>query len=289
MIFTLDDLFLTLWTVGGIAGVFAFLRWYEPRMIYYPHYPTRRLERTPNALGLTYEDVPLTAADGTRLSAWFLPNDGVEYVILLLHGNAGNISHRLEKARVFLDLGVSVLLLDYRGYGESEGKPDEPGTYQDARAAYRYLTATRGIPAERVLVYGESLGTGVAVELAATATVGGVVLEAGYTSLADVGQRIFWFLPGVRWLVKNRYDSRRKIGRLNAPLLLLHSRQDEVFPFRHAARLYAAAPEPKRLVELKGRHADGFFTSEAVCRDALRRFLHDVGRRATGATARETD
>jgi uncharacterized protein len=275
MVFTLDDLWLTLWTVGGLAGVFAFLRWYEPRMIYYPHYPTRRLERTPKAFGLKYEGLTLTAADGTRLSAWFLPADGARYTILLFHGNAGNISHRLEKVRVLLDLCLSVLLLDYRGYGESEGKPDEKGTYHDAQAAYAYLTETCGISPDRIILYGESLGTGVAVELTSTATVGGVILEAGYTSLADVGQRIFWFLP-VKWLVENRYDSRRKIGRIRAPLLLLHSRRDEVFPFRHAEHLYAAANEPKRLVEIQGRHADGFLTSETLCRDSIRSFIAEL-------------
>jgi fermentation-respiration switch protein FrsA (DUF1100 family) len=281
VIFTLSDLWLALQTIGGIAGVFVFLRWYEPRMIYYPHYPTRRLERTPAVRGWRYEELTLTAEDRTQLSAWFLPAEGAEFTVLLLHGNAGNISHRLEKAHVLLDLGVSVLLLDYRGYGESEGKPNESGTYQDARAAYQYLTETRGILPEQVIVFGESLGTGVAVELATVEKVGGLILEAGFTSLADVGQRIFWFLPGVRWLVKNRYDSRRKIGRLAAPLLLLHSREDEVFSFRHAERLYAAAPEPKRLVPLRGRHADGFFTSEAECRDALREFLMDLRHRAS--------
>lgn len=284
MIFTLSDLWLALQTIGGIAGVFIFLRWYEPRMIYYPHYPTRRLEGTPAQRGLKYEELTLTAEDGTRLSAWFLPAEAAEFTVLLLHGNAGNISHRLAKARILLDLGVSVLLLDYRGYGESEGKPSEPGTYQDARAAYRYLIKERGIRPEQVLVFGESLGTGVAVELATAEKVGGVILEAGFTSLADVGQRIFWFLPGVRWLVKNRYDSRRKIARLAAPLLLLHSREDEVFRFYHAERLFGAAPDPKRLVPLRGRHADGFFTSEAECRDALRQFIADLRHRASNTS-----
>jgi hypothetical protein len=278
------DLWLLARTVGGVALVLLFLRWYEPRMLYYPQHPERRVSRIPADAGMAYEAMTLTASDNVRLSAWWLPAPEnapeARPAVLFLHGNAGNIGHRLEKARVLLDLGFDVLLLDYRGYGDSEGRPSEKGTYRDADAAYSYLTGTRGVNPRRILLYGESLGTGVAVDLASRMPVGGVVLEAPFTSISDVAQRIFWFLPGVvRLLVRNRYDSRRKIARIDAPLLLLHSRDDEFFSFRrHAERLFAAAREPKRLVELRGTHADSFFVSEPVCRDALREFAVQISR-----------
>ena len=275
---TTDDLFLLLRTLALLALLLAFLRWYEPRMVFYPNYPTRRIERTPEEVGLAYEEVELATEDGTRITGWFLAagcrieQPPPPYSLLFFHGNAGNVSHCLDKCRVFLDLGLDVLLIDYRGYGRSDGRPSENGTYQDARAAYDYLTGPCGVDACRVLLYGESLGTGIAVDLATRVPVGGVVLEAAFTSLADVGQRIFWFLP-VRRLIRNRYDSLRKIANVNAPLLLLHSRDDEYFSIRHARRLLGAARTPARLVELRGKHASAFHDSEAVCREALQQFI----------------
>ena len=277
MTFTIDDLWLLLQTLGGSTFVLLFLRWYEPRMIYYPNVPTRRIERTPDSEGLAFEAVSLTTADAVRIQGWFLPCErGVEApTTLYFHGNAGNIFHCLAKCRVLLDLGVNVFALDYRGYGDSDGRPSEAGMYRDADAAYSYLTNERGIAPRDIFLYGESLGSGVAVDLAARAPVGGVVLEAAYTSLADVGQRIFWFLPGIiRLLVQNRYDSLVNISQINAPLLMLHSTNDEIFPFkRHAPRLFAAAHEPKQLVPIQGAHADAFFVSEPLCRKALTAFL----------------
>jgi fermentation-respiration switch protein FrsA (DUF1100 family) len=247
-------------------------------MLYYPNVPTRDLERTPNAGGLAYEEVHLTTPDGVRIHGWFLPAPPAtakDLTLLFFHGNAGNISHRIEKCQVFLDLGFDVLIIDYRGYGQSEGRPDEPGTYQDAQAAHDYLTRERGQHPERIVLYSESLGTGVAVDLAARAPVGGIVLEAPFTSIPDVAQRIFWFLP-VHPLVRNRYDSLRKIGGVRAPLLILHRRDDEYLKLRHARRLLDAARSAKRLVELHGQHADAFFASEELCRDALRAFIADL-------------
>jgi fermentation-respiration switch protein FrsA (DUF1100 family) len=276
MTFTADDFWLLLRTLGGIALVLLFLRWYEPRMIYYPNHPTRHIEQTPDNYNLAFDHVTLTTLDGIPLKGWFLPtSDDKSQTILFFHGNAGNISHCLPKCRVLRELGFAVFVLDYRGYGESEGCPSESGTYRDADATYAYLTEKRGIGPQNIVLYGESLGSGIAVDLATRAPVGGVILEAAYTSLADVGQRIFWFLPGIiRLLVRNRYDSLAKIPRISAPLLMLHSSDDEIFRYkRHALRLFAAAREPKQLVCLQGTHADAFFVSKALCREAIAGFI----------------
>jgi fermentation-respiration switch protein FrsA (DUF1100 family) len=265
--------------LAGFAAIILFLRWHEPRMIYFPD---RDMEPAPAGV----EDVWLTTADGVRIHGWWLPaTNPAPLTVLFFHGNAGNISHRTEKLQIFRNLGANVLIIDYRGYGRSAGKPDEAGTYADARAAYDHLTKTLlvrrslGEDGNReprtVVVYGESLGSAVAVDLATKVPVGGVIIEEGFTSIGDVGQKMFPFLP-VRWFVRNKYDSLAKINRINAPLLMFHSRQDEIFAWRHAERLLAAAREPKRLVELRGDHNNAFLVSADAYREGLCRFFQSL-------------
>ena len=267
----------TLWPLFLFAGValalLLFLRWVEPRMIYLP---VRPLDRTPADLGLAYEDVTLTASDGEKLHAWFLPSQAPARVTLLfLHGNAGNISHRFDKLAVLRVLGADVLIVDYRGYGRSTGRPDETGTYRDADAAYVYLTSARRIEPRRLVVYGESLGTAIAVDLAARRPVGGLVLESGFSSGVQVARELFPFFPA-GWLLRNRYDSVTKIGAVQAPVLLLHSRDDEFFGWHHPKRLYDATLAPKQLVELRGGHNDAFLVSSAAFAQALEVFFAQV-------------
>jgi uncharacterized protein len=266
--------------LAGLALLTLWLIWNEPRMIYYPD---RTLELTPDRVGLAYEDVWLTTTDNIRIHGWFLPAQrgsgpgAATPVILFFHGNAGNISHRFDKLEILHNLGAAVLILDYRGYGQSAGKPNEAGTYADARAAYDHLTKTLNREPRTVIVYGESLGSAVAVDLASKVPTGGVIIEEAFTSIPDVGQKMYPFLP-VRWFVRNKYDTLAKIDRINAPLLMLHSRQDEFFPWRHAEHLYAAARDPKRLVELRGSHNDAFAVSGDAYRAALRDFLSSFPR-----------
>lgn len=269
----MNDLLLLL---AVFAAILLFLRWYEPRMIYYP---TRGMEQTPDRLGWPYNDVFLTTADGIRIHGWFLPappsavtNHQSPVTVLYCHGNAGNISHRFDHLAIFRELGLDVFAFDYRGYGRSAGQPNEAGTYADARAAYEYLTKNKNREPKAVVVFGESLGSAVAVDLAAKVPVGGVVIEEAFTSAGDVGQKMFPFLP-VRWLIRNKYNTLAKIGQINAPLLLFHSRQDELFPWRHAERLYAGALDPKRLVELHGGHNDAFLVSADAYRAGWRGLL----------------
>jgi pimeloyl-ACP methyl ester carboxylesterase len=265
----------TLLILAGVAGGLAVLiGYYEPRLIYFPD---RDLERTPASVGLRFEEVDLGTADGERIYGWFLPaaTTPAPVTILLLHGNGGNISHRLDKLAVLHTLGADVLIVDYRGYGRSSGSPDEKGTYRDADAAYEYLASTRHVDPRRVVVCGESLGAAVAVDLAARRPVGGLVMESAFSSAVDVGQEMFRYLP-VRLLARNRYESVAKIGAVQAPILILHSRDDEYFGWQHPQRLYGAAHEPKRLVELRGGHNDAFLVSRQVYTAALSAFLQQV-------------
>ncbi|MCG3148348.1 MAG: hypothetical protein PCFJNLEI_01791 [Verrucomicrobiae bacterium] len=249
-----------------LVGWCLFLVWREPSMIYYP-------DKTPFRTPPGVTDLALTASDGVKIHGWFVPGPtNAPLTVLFFHGNAGNLSHRDEKIAILRELGANVCIIDYRGYGRSEGHPHEQGTYRDAQAAYDHLTKTQHRDPRTIIIYGESLGTGISVELAARGPVGGLILEAGFTSIPDVAQELFPFLP-VRYLVRNKYESLRKITGVTAPVLLLHSRQDEVFGYRHAERLYAAAHEPKRLVELRGGHNDAFVQSLPVYRGALKEFF----------------
>ena len=262
--------FLLLLLIGLV--LFALLlRWREPHMIYYP---MRSLETTPALFRLKYEDAWLTTSDGVKIHGWFVPAAKTNApTILFLHGNAGNISHRLEKIDIFHHLGAAMLIIDYRGYGQSDPRqPDEQGTYRDAQAAYDYLTKTLNREPRTVILYGESLGTAVAVDLAVKAPIAGLILEEPFTSIADIGQKMFPFLP-IRLIAKTKYDSLSKMPKLCAPLLIFHSRDDEIFAINHGKRLFAAAPEPKRFVELLGTHNEAFLISSDIYRHALAEFL----------------
>jgi hypothetical protein len=195
--------------------------------------------------------------------------------LLFFHGNAGNISHRLDSIRIFADLGLDVFIFDYRGYGLSEGSPSEPGTYRDATAAWRWLTGERGLAPGQILLFGRSLGAAVALELATRVEPAGVILESAFTSVPDLGAAIYPWLP-VRLLSRYRYDNLGRIASVRAPLLVVHSRGDEIVPFRQGQALFAAASEPKRFLELQGGHNDGFLASGVGYRRGLAEFLAGV-------------
>lgn len=267
----MEYLGIFLYVVSVYAALLVVLHWYEPRLIYYPNYPTRKVTRTPAVLGMTFEDVWLTTADGVQIHGWYLPTPDATYTLLFCHGNAGNISHWLEKAQFLKSLGFSVFLFDYRGYGKSNGATNEAGTYRDAEAVYQYLTDKRQLAASQIILYGESLGSGVVVELATRLPAAGLILEAAYTSIVAAGQRTYWFLP-VFLLVRNRYESLKKISAVRIPLLILHSREDQLFPYHFAERLYSAAQPPKTLVEMHGRHNGGIMTNQNVAAHALQKF-----------------
>ena len=255
--------------VIAVAAFGLFLVWREPKLIYYP-------DQQPFSTPAGITDLTLATSDGMQIHGWFVPAAGARVTVLLLHGNAGNISHRLEKIGLLHEAGAEVCIIDYRGYGRSTGAPSENGTYRDAQAAYDYLTTIMHRAPRSIIVYGESLGSAVAVELATRVPVGGVVLEEAFTSVPEVGQKLFPLLP-MRWLVRNRYDTIHKMDRLGAPLLIFHSRQDELFPYQYAERLLAAAQGPKQLVELHGGHNDAFWQSRVLYRQALVQFFNRPG------------
>jgi uncharacterized protein len=231
------------------------LRWFEHSQVYHPD---RVLSATGAALGRPFEDVSFKASDGAELNGWFFPaaanSPRARFVVVLCHGNAGNISHRLDTCVALLATGVNVFVFDYRGYGRSQGRPSEEGTYRDAQAAYQWLRQ-KGFPATNIIAFGESLGGGVAAELAAREPIGGLVLQSTFTSIPDMGADLFPWLP-VRWLGTIRYDTRSKLPHLKVPVLVMHSPADDLIGFQHGQRNFAAANEPKLFWELKGDHND---------------------------------
>jgi fermentation-respiration switch protein FrsA (DUF1100 family) len=248
-----------IWIIAGVvvtvyAGLTLLLFLFQAHFIYFP---IRQLEATPAAIGLAYEEVWLETEDGVRLSGWFIPADSADQVLLFFHGNAGNISHRLESIAVFRRLGLNVFIIDYRGYGQSEGSPDEQGTYLDAVAAWRYLTTERGFEAGQIILFGRSLGGAVAAWLAQQHTPRALILESTFTSIPDMAVRQFPFLP-VRLLARFRYDTLAHMPHIDAPILIIHSPADEIIPYSHSRRLFEAAQEPKAFLELTGSHNQGF-------------------------------
>lgn len=228
-------------------------RWFEHSQVYCP---SRTLEAAAEVLGRPFEDVALATRDGVGLHGWFFPAarnaPRAQLVLLLLHGNVGNVSHRLDFCRAWLELGLNVFLFDYRGYGRSGGRPTEPGTYLDAQAAYGWLRL-KGFPPSQIIALGKSLGGGVASELALREPLGGLILQSTFTSIPDLGVELFPWLP-VRWLGSIQYDTLSRLPRIKLPLLVVHSRDDELVRFQHAQNNFAAANEPKMFLEIAGGH-----------------------------------
>jgi hypothetical protein len=258
------------------------IRWFEHRQVYVPN---RTLEATGGELGRPFEEVFFTASDGLRLHGWYYPaNPGsprAHQVLLLLHGNAGNISHRLHFYQAWLELGVNVFAFDYRGFGRSEGRPGEEGTYRDAQAAVQWLRQ-KGFASQHLVALGKSLGGGVASELALREPLGGLILQSTFTSIPDIGSELFPWLP-VRWLHRIKYDTVNKLPRIKAPVLVAHSRHDDLIGFHHAERNFRAANAPKLFWEVRGDHTSTVEAGRDVYLQGLGKFLAEYLNRAPKA------
>ena len=252
--------------------VFVYLM--QERLVFLSHLPGRALETTPAAIGLDYADVALETSDGVSLHGWHVVAPDTTGTVLFLHGNAGNISHRLDSIAVFVELGLDVLIIDYRGYGQSEGSTSEQGAYRDAAAAWQYLTRERGIAPREIAIFGRSLGGAIAAQLGATEESGALIIESSFTSAADMAAKLYPFLP-VRRLLKFEFPVIEHVAVAKAPVLIVHSRDDETIPFAMGQALYEAAPQPKSFLELDGGHNTAFLLSRERYIDGLRRFLVD--------------
>lgn len=261
---------LVLAAAVAIYSAAAALAWLFQRHLV--HHPRRNLRQTPRDIDAAFEDLRLTTEDGVRIHAWYVPCETARATVLFCHGNGGNIGDRLETLRLFRSLELNALIFDYRGYGESEGVPDEAGTYRDAERCWRHLVDERGLVTEPIFLFGRSLGAAVAVDLATRVTCAGLVLESPFTSLPDVGKKHYPWLP-VSLFSRSRYASLEKIGSVSCPVLIAHSPDDDVIPFSHGERLHEAARPPKYFVRLTGTHKTGFILSGQSYERALRAFV----------------
>lgn len=230
----------------------------QPKLIYFPD---TTLRISPAGFNLPHESITLVTDDKVSLHGWWLPHENPRATMLFLHGNAGNISHRLQKLQIYHRLGLSVLIIDYRGYGESEGAPTESGTYLDAQAAWNYLTQIRRVSARDIVIYGESLGGVIAIWLAGkVGNAGAVIAESAFTSVKDMGNHYYPFLP-VRLITRIHYPALEYIRAITQPVLIIHSPSDEIVPFHMGQQLFEAANPPKDFMEIKGDHNGGFLKS----------------------------
>jgi fermentation-respiration switch protein FrsA (DUF1100 family) len=259
-----------LFLITFVIAVIIYLRFIEGRTLFYPE---KEIEFTPQSFGLKFEEVFFKTPDNLELNGWFVPSEDARYTVIFCHGNAGNISHRLEKIKFFHTLGCNVLIFDYRGYGRSNGKPSENGLYQDIQGAYEYLLS-RKIAPDQIIGYGESIGGSVIINLAAKRKLRALISDSAPSCTKDMVKIIYPFLP--YWVFSTRFDSLSKIKSITVPKLIIHSINDEIVPFKLGKRLYENATSPKEFLQIHGGHNSCFFESEAVLKEKVADFLKRI-------------
>lgn len=252
---------------------FILLRIYEWRSLYVP---SRRMMDSPSDYGMVFEEACIRTSDGKNLYGWWFPREGARVSIIVMHGNAGNISGRIWMAGNLLDLGANVLLFDYRGYGRSKGFPTEKGTYRDALAAYDWVREkTAASTDHKIVVYGRSLGGAIAIYAATERPVDGLIVESTFTSVPDMASHIYPFLP-LRYMCAYRYASIARAPALRMPKLVAHSRTDEMIPFEMGQQLFEAMPEPKTFIEITGDHNNSGWPATPAYWDAISAFIDHI-------------
>lgn len=263
-------LFLTLVFAAVYVCFGATLFVNQSRFIYFPDPTTFS---TPEKLGLKYRSVTFTTADNVKLDAWFIPAEAAKGVILFCHGNAGNISHRLETIDIFHRLGYATFIFDYRGYGKSEGTPSEAGTYLDVDAAWDYLVSRENIRPSQIIVFGRSLGGAIAASLCSRKEPRACILESTFTSAQDMAAAMYPFFPG-RLLCRFQYNAEAAVKKINCPLLIIHSPDDDIVPFSMGRRLFTVAHAAKTFLQISGNHNAGFLLSADRYQKGLENFLN---------------
>ncbi len=277
----------------------------QPTFLYRP---VREVTYTPDELGMDFEKVTLKTADGLRLSGWYIPAtldartepesapletqrkksltesaqlgdplltgpaENPRFTVLFCHGNGGNIMHRLDSINILYNLGLNCFIFDYRGYGNSEGKPSEQGTYLDVRAAYNWLTEEKKVSPDDIIIFGRSLGASIAAQLASTVEAKALVIESGFTSYVDIGRKFYPYMP-VWWFARFSYSTIDYVKSVRCPVMIIHSRGDDIVPFEFGLELYEAANEPKKFIEIFGGHNDGFLVSSEIYKQAWTKWI----------------
>lgn len=256
-----------------IAFLLVYSQLLERKALYYP---SKKIEFTPSSFGLEYEDAFFKTKDGVGLHGWFIPAKDSFATILYCHGNAGNISHRIEIAQMFNQRKMNFFIFDYRGFGKSKGIPTEKGTYLDAEAAYHFLIDKKDIDPSRVVIYGKSIGAAIAIDLATKVNAAALIVESSFLSTRAMAREIYPFLPF--WLfIRSKYNADSKINKVDIPKLIIHSQNDEIVPFAHGQKLFDLAKPAKEFYVMRGGHNDAFYIYSDECMqrivDFLKRYL----------------
>ncbi|MHC4206465.1 MAG: alpha/beta hydrolase [Planctomycetota bacterium] len=255
-----------LFTYFVLAVILYFL---QPKFLYIPE---QEVFSTPAELGLDFENVVFKSSDILNLSGWYIPVNNPKFTVLFCHGNGGNIAHRLDSINIFHNLGLNCFIFDYRGYGDSQGKPDEEGTYADAMAAYNWLVEEKKTPAENIIIFGRSLGGSIAAQLAGKVEARALIVESAFTSYVDMGNEYYPYMP-VRWFARFGYKTIDYIRNVHCPVMFIYSRNDEIVPYKFGLELYEAANEPKEFIEIFGGHNDCFIASGEIYTDVWEKWL----------------
>lgn len=252
-------------------GLCVLLFFVQSRVLYQPY---RGYDQTPADVGLDYKEVTLQTADGLRVVGWYVPADPDkgQWTVLFCHGNAGNNSHRLDTLQLLHELGLDCLIVDYRGYGQSPGKPTEAGTLLDIKAGWDWLVNEQQKRPERIMLFGRSLGGSVAAIVAGDVHPGAVILESTFTSFVDIGRHYYPYLP-VRLFARYDYNTLEALKGLQCPVLVIHSPEDEIVPYVFGERLFEAAHEPKVFRQLQGGHNEGFYENGKLYLDIWQDWL----------------
>lgn len=239
--------------------------------------PVSEIVQTPESVGIEAEDFWVDTDDGVRVHGWYFPKENAEFVIVLSHGNAGNISYRIDIARSLLNTGAAVLMYDYRGYGKSEGSPSEEGFYSDIDAVIQGLMNQKGYAENRIVMYGRSLGGAVAAYAATEYSLGGLVLDSAFRNLRAMVRDVYPFVPAR--LAKYEFPTERYVQtERNYPVMIMHSPNDEIVGFHHGEHLYRILEEPKKFVELRGGHNDNFFVSKELIEESWTGYLDEISK-----------
>jgi fermentation-respiration switch protein FrsA (DUF1100 family) len=249
-------------------GLLLFLM--QSKMLYYP---TRDYDYQPGDYGWPYESVSLTTPDEVTLACWYVPAEGAELTVLFCHGNAGNISHRLDTMKMFNELGLNCLIIDYRGYGKSTGKPTEKGTILDVMTGFQWLIEEKEVQSDEIILFGRSLGGSIAATVAKDVNPAGLVIESAFTSFDEIGRHYYPWLP-VRLFSRFDYNTLEAVKRVNCPLLVIHSPDDEIIPFKFGQQIFAVANEPKIFSELRGTHNEGFYDNAVLYKQIWQDWLN---------------
>lgn len=258
--------------IGVYVALSLFLFLAQSKLLYYPEYPGRNITLTPKSVNLSYEPISFQTKDSIKLFGWFVPTSSARGTVLIFHGNAGNISHRVEFIQLLHRLGLNTFIFDYRGYGQSEGRPSEHGTYLDAEAAWSYLREARHVPSEKIVLFGRSLGGPIAAWLAQKHNPGALIIESTFTSIPDLAAKLYPYFP-VRLLCRYEYNTVEYVTKIKCPILIIHNAHDEFVPLKHGKKLFEKAPRPKEFLETAGTHNELDLTSRKRYEECLDSFI----------------